>query len=311
MTFIKFRRLFLLGFIVACNTSENVVEPDAARVPVEIILPEMPPETLTPRIRINCDLIDESSGLVKSRTQPNTFWTHNDSGDETRIFALDSLGESIQPANGTNYQGTRISNAINRDWEDITQDDLGQLIIGDCGNNNNDRRDLAFYIFIEPNPRATDRVTACQRIPFHYPDQTEFPPAKKNFDAEAIFWANGKIYLLTKHRSDTFTKLYRLDSQHASASNALTYLDRIDVGDQVTGADISPDGTELAVLTYSSVWLFEKSATSDDYFRGKISWLPISARQCEAICFSGDLLIIGNEQRELFILPPAWLVQLN
>lgn len=302
--------IFVLGFI-ACSTKESTVEPDVTPAVIEITLPEMEPVALTPDARIGCDQISESSGLVKSRTQPNVFWTHNDSGDEARIFALDSLGMTLQPSPNKNCSGIRISSATNHDWEDLTQDDLGHLIIGDCGNNDNVRRDLAFYIFSEPDPHTTTGVAESRRVPFHFLDQTEYPPAKNNFDAEAIFWANGKIYVLTKHRSDTFTKLYRLDSQQTTPSNALSYINRIDVRDQVTGADASPDGSRLAVLTYSSVWLFEKPAASDDYFQGKIFWLPISARQCEAVCFSGDNLIIGNEQRQLFKLPLSRLIQLN
>jgi len=302
--------IFVSGFI-ACSTKESTVEPDVTPAAIEITLPEMQPVTLAPQARISCDLINESSGLIKSRTQSNVFWTHNDSGDEARIFALDSLGGPIQTSSDKNCPGIRISSATNHDWEDLTQDDLGQIIIGDCGNNDNERRDLAFYIFSEPDPRATHVVAESRRIPFHFPDQTEFPPAKKNFDAEAIFWANGKIYVLTKHRSDTFTKLYRLDSQQTNTSNALTYLNRIDVRDQVTSADASPDGSQLAVLTYSSVWLFKKPVASDNYFQGKISWLPISARQCEAICFLDDNLLIGNEQRQLFKLPLSRLIPLN
>ncbi len=33
--------------------------------------------------------IDELSGIVKSRTYPDVYWVHNDSGDEARIFAVD------------------------------------------------------------------------------------------------------------------------------------------------------------------------------------------------------------------------------
>lgn len=311
MTSVQTLCLVLLLFVSGCNTSENTIKSEASSGTIEITLPEIPERKLQPMARIEARMINESSGLIQSRVRENTLWTHNDSGDEAKIYALDSRGNLIKPTNTKNYRGILIAKAINRDWEDITQDDQGHLIIGACGNNDNTRRDLSFYIFNEPNPLTTTQVPNCRRIPFHYPDQTEFPPAEKNFDCEAIFWANGKLYLLTKHRSDTFTKLYRLDSQHETESNPLTYLSRIDVRDQVTGADASADGKQLVVLTYSGVWLFEKPAANDDYLRGKISWLPISARQCEAICFFGENLIIGNEQRELFKIPLSQLVKVN
>lgn len=42
--------------------------------------------------RLQSDAISESSGLVASRTHDGVFWTHNDSGDAPRIFAIDRSG---------------------------------------------------------------------------------------------------------------------------------------------------------------------------------------------------------------------------
>jgi hypothetical protein len=36
--------------------------------------------------------INESSGIVASRTTPGLYWTHNDSGDGPYIYALDEHG---------------------------------------------------------------------------------------------------------------------------------------------------------------------------------------------------------------------------
>ena len=70
----------------------------------------------------------------------------------------------------------------------------------------------------------------------------------------------------------------------------------------VTAADVSEDGKTLVVLTYNNVWLFEVKNESDNYFRGKISWLPIQANQCEGICLVDKTILISNEQKELFEL---------
>ena len=60
------------------------------------------------------------------------------------------------------------------------------------------------------------------------------------------------------------------------------------------------DGSQLAVLTYNGVWLFTVEDGSVDYFKGSVSWLPIRAGQCEAICFDGEKLVISNEGGRLF-----------
>lgn len=274
-----------------------------------VSLPDKAPIILSPVNRISFKPINESSGLVKSRTFPDVFWTHNDSGDKARIFAIRQDGSIIKSKNAQdNYDGINISQAENVDWEDIAVDNDGNLIIADFGNNNNRRKDLTIYFVKEPNPFEQATATAFKKVRFFYADQDSFPPTKKNFDSEAIFWARGKLYLLTKHRSDTFTKLYRFDSMATGVINPLKPISRFETKFMVTAADVSPDGNKLVVLTYDAIWMFEVSDSSDDYFGGKISWLPIFAKQCEGICFTGTEIIICNEQRDLFKLSVDQLI---
>lgn len=266
----------------------------------EISLPKRAPAVLRPYSKVHFGPIKEPSGLVKSRIWPDVFWVHNDSGDKPRIFAMRRDGSIIKPEGVQNYAGINIANALHIDWEDIAADDAGNLIIGDFGNNNNTRRDLAIYVLKEPNPLDTVTAVASKKIMFYYPDQKSIPPKNPNFDAEALFWARGKIYLFTKHRTDTLTKLYRFDSLDSAKVNPLTLIDSFDIGGQVTAADASFSGSQVAVLTYNAVWIFEAKEGSDHYFDGKISWLPISARQCEGICFDNHKLVVSNEQEDLF-----------
>ncbi|GAB4272312.1 MAG: hypothetical protein Tsb0018_04390 [Opitutales bacterium] len=275
---------------------------------------------MIPRVigELNCSDIDECSGIVESDKYPGVFWVHNDSdnrrfapGGESienwnhdtesrpRIFPITEHGKLITPKESSQdfKPGVLIDNAINDDWEDIAYDNKGNIILGDFGNNANARKDLAFYIVPEPDPFTNKPAWASKKIPFHYPDQKAFPPDRRNFDAEALFFAHGKIYVLTKHRSDTYTKLYRLDSESTDSSNELTLLDRFDVRGQVTGADASKDGSMLAVLTYSAIWVFKLQDGSDHFFDGEVLWLPVSVGKAEAICFTDPktLLIVSED----------------
>ena len=207
-----------------------------------------------------------------------------------------------------NYKGIQIPDAVNVDWEAITTDDQGNLIIADCGNNFSIRRDLVLYIVKEPYPPQTVVTCVSSRILYYYPDQKDFPPEKNDYDAEAIFWRNGRIYILTKHRSDTLTKLYRLDSVNPLKDNPATLIGKFDIHGQISGADVSLDGKKIAILAYNSVWLFEVSENSDDFFNGRISWLPIKVEHCEAICFDNDKLIIVSEKGYLFELKTEDLI---
>ncbi len=264
--------------------------------------------------KIEPPAINESSGLVKSRQFENVYWTHNDSGDSARIFAITRDGTAVQTdwakQNAKAYEGIAIDDAVNIDWEDISTDDQGNLIIAACGNNDNARRDLALYIVPEPDPTKIWKTRARQRIDFHYPDQKAFPnPQQMDYDCEALFYANGKHYLVSKNRSAPETKLYRLDAQTPFASNPLTLVSTFNLRGQVTAADASPDGQKLAVLTYTGCWVFHKPSDDDNYFAGKAYYKTFYAKQCEAICWDNEeTLLISNEQRDLFEVKLSELV---
>jgi len=284
---------------------------------------------------IQDSLIAESSALQASRRLPGVFWTLNDSGDEARIFAIDSAGVTIRPAWARDYRGLRVANAANLDWEALAQDDEGHLLIGACGNNSNARRDLAIYMLPEPNPRAVEDAVALKPIFFSFPDQRDFPPATRNFDCEAIFFARGAVHFLTKHRGDSRTRLYRLDPLEGERAlpgrpwhetfrpdliHPLTLLGEADVAGLdpalpglVTDADATLDGRRVAILSYAGVFIIDNPAGGEaertgNLLAGEWRWLPIAAQQCEGLTLAGDTLWITNEQREIFRLPVAELL---
>lgn len=261
--------------------------------------------TLAPVGRIAFHRIEESSAMEKSGGFTDTYWTLNDSGGGPWLFAIRASGEIIKPDRAQKYKGIRVNNATNIDWEDLTLDDRGNLYIADCGNNDSLRRNLAVYVLPEPDPLQTKQATALRKIPFSYPDQRAFPPSKQDFDSEALFWARGHLYLLTKHRSDTLSKLYRFDTLDPARNNPLTLVDSFDAGGMVTAADGSDDGSLLAILTYHDIWLIELPTQGSALLQGRKYRLPIRARQCEGICFNGDRLLISNEQRDIFAVSLA------
>ena len=253
--------------------------------------------------------IDESSAIEKSRQYPDTYWTINDSGGGPRIFAIKASGETIKPEGLKTYRGIRVEGATNIDWEALALDDRGNLYVGDFGNNSSLRRNLAIYLLREPDPRLRTRVAVRRKIPFSYPEQRRFPEPGRNFDAEALFWFGGHLYLLTKHWSDGQTALYRFDTLLAGTDNKVSLLATLNFGGMVTAADISEDGGLLAVLTYRHIWLVEVTEREGGLLLGRKYRLPVRAGQCEGVCFSGDSLLITNEQRDIFAVPLATLRQ--
>lgn len=262
----------------------------------QVTLPEMATVTVKQIAQLDTLIHKETSGIVKSDLYEGIYWVHNDSGDTPRIIPIDREGKIAQSYRYKTNEGQFIGDAVNMDWEEIMKDDKGNLIVADYGNNCNCRRDLVFYYIRETDPiQRNNRVF--KKVFFKYPDQKQFGTEGDdyNFDSEGAFFAHGKIYVLSKNRSNTYTKLYRLDTTDPNEVNTLTLLDTFDIKGKVTGADVSKDGKTIAVLTYSNIWVFE-AKNKDDYFDGKVSWLPINAKGMEGVCFDGaETLILSRE----------------
>ena len=267
--------------------------------------------------------VDEISGIARSRTHRNVWWVHNDSGDTARLFAIDAEGNQVfgawlrrtywaeradkpkQP-----WPGFAVHLAANIDWEDIAIAD-GKIYIAAMGNNGNNRRDLGVYVLNEPDPNGLPQTRILKFLPIRYPDQKRFPAEKWHFDCEALFVSAGKLYFLTKHRvagkfrsAQLGTKLYRLDTTHTDRENVLTLVEARRDMLMPTAADLSPDGTRLAVTTIRAVWVFEKPEKGDAWLSGKrrgLVFKPGEAKQCEAVCWDdNETLRLANEQREIY-----------
>ena len=44
---------------------------------------------------VNNPTISEASGIVASRSNSDILWTHNDSGNDAKIYAINTLGETV------------------------------------------------------------------------------------------------------------------------------------------------------------------------------------------------------------------------
>lgn len=246
--------------------------------------------------------IRESSGLLKSPRHENLYWTHNDSGDSSRLFAIRRDGSSIIPKGKSDKDPSiLIRNAAHVDWEDCAFDRAGRLYIGDFGNNSKTRADLALYILEEPDPARSNRVKSAKKIRFAYPGQGKPTADSNNFNCEALFIIDQTPYVLTKEQFKARTTLFRFDTTDTNRVNILTPVGEFNIGGAVTGSDISPDQSLLAVITYNAIWIFEKPSDSDNFLLNPVRKLRIKAKQCEAICWDNDnTLIIANEQADLF-----------
>ena len=249
--------------------------------------------------RIQPKELNESSGLSQSFLVPGRYWSHNDSGGQPLLYPLDVNGNLLGGP-------VSVTGARNIDWEAICVDGTGRLWIADTGNNANKRQDLKIYQVLEPGKELPEALAVQRTLHFKFPDQKAFPPKALNFDCEALFFWNEKLYVLSKHRADIRTKLYRIEDLKTEKLQTATLVGEREIGDMVTDAAMHPEGKWLAVLTTAGVWLFETPAEGDAFLTqpGKHflfedwSWLQIEGMTW----IDARHLMICNEQRFIFRL---------
>ena len=232
--------------------------------------------------------IRESSGIVASRQFDGVYWTLNDSGNPSVLYATKRNGELIQEIK---VRGTR-----NFDWEALSIDDKGQLWIGDIGNNSRMRFDLNVSVVKEPNPFTETETEVIAKYPYKYPDN--------NVDAEGLFISNGIPYIVSKEQSTAV--LYRFPALKANEKQVLERVGEFAEAKLITGASISEDGKRLAVCTYNSLWVYDVSGDNLAQTTKRKPWVLSHNFQGEAICFEGYNLYLTNEARDIYALPQFW-----
>lgn len=246
------------------------------------------------RLEIEDLRIEECSGVVASRRHPGIRWVHNDSGDRARIFSLDAAGKSLGEV--------RIEGARNVDWEELAIDEDDRLYICDVGNNFSHRKNLRVYVVEEPEPVGQESAELLRTLRLRYPEQTQWPDPARRFDCEAAFVLRGRLHIITKNPTAGPSRVYRVVDMQSEEEQALEFLDEFDTGSQVTAADLSPTGEQLAVLSYEYIHLYRLRAEEKPLLSEAASVaLPIEARQCEGIAYADGVLWVVNEQREIHL----------
>ncbi|MCK6617293.1 MAG: hypothetical protein L6Q51_06590 [Cyclobacteriaceae bacterium] len=238
--------------------------------------------------------INEASGIAASTVNPGMLWTHNDSGDKARIFLIDSLGRTMMVVN--------LAGIKNRDWEDIAvgpgpDSTKTYVYIGEIGDNDA-RYELKYiYRIEEPVFRGSDTTIAqVDSIKFGYPDG--------NRDAETVLVDPLTRDLFIVSKREKRVNLYRLPFPQSTtavitAELAAPELDFNRLGEekgyhpryfnQIVGGDISPDGSEILIKDYSSVyyWKRNRNETLADALKRTPEVLPYAPEaRGEGIAFS-------------------------
>ncbi|MBR4392198.1 MAG: hypothetical protein IKT08_08875 [Bacteroidales bacterium] len=200
----------------------------------------------TPKVRAELpDEVHETSGLFFHNGR---LWTHNDSGGLPVLYALDTATFEV-------VQHITLSNAKNKDWEDVCTDGE-RVYVGDFGNNKGNRKNLRIYVFsLHDIPDEGDATLTVDSIRFRFADQTDFNHKKydHDYDCEAMFATDEHLYLLSKGWKTGTTRLYRLPKLPGNYEAEL--VNGFDSQGLITGADYDPENCILVLVGYvKSIW---------------------------------------------------------
>lgn len=269
------------------------------------VAPKGPPVELKPVARLPKSELPECSGLWASPSMPGVFWAVTDHGKRPRLVPVGADG-ALVPHAGAPWSAPELAGASCSDWEAVTGDATGRMVVADVGNNLSLRKELQLYVLQEPARGASTAAT--RRIAFSWPDQRTYPDPELAHDCEAAFMRGGRVYLLTKHRRDTLTDLWKVDLPADGDRAVPVKVGRFDALGMVTDASVSPDGARLAVLTYRFVWVFDLPASGEAFFSGRALGAalspPLLSWQLEGCAWAdASTLLLASEQGDLFRLP--------
>ncbi len=236
----------------------------------------------------------ETSGLLVNGT--TDFWSFEDSGNPEELYQFNQ--------NGSIVKTVKLSNASNKDWEEMTSDDQYSYI-GDFGNNTSNRKDLVIYKITKVQNIIGTTVTP-QKINFKYEDQIDFNPpiGTWEFDCEAMISIRDSLYLFSKDYTFPLkgqTKIYKLSKSPGNQTARLVHIlptssASYDFG-QITAAAISPDNKNIILLANNGLYILDNFNTSN-FWNGSVRFFKFDQKlQREAVAFLDNKTIyLTNEE---------------
>ncbi|HYO57588.1 hypothetical protein [Archangium sp.] len=296
--------LVLAGVLLGACTTKKPSSPDASTAAAD---PRYPSAEGVP----GCTLygepqkigqvpleLAEMSGLAASTLHEGVLWTHNDSGNSFRVFAIDASGKVLATVTLT---GLAPGDAARMDLEDIALGPCAPgearscLYLADTGDNFERRGQVRLFRF--PEPELADATVAVETLPFSYPDRPH--------DAESLVIEprTGRLAVITKER-DSLGEVFALDGLAPGSVTKATHLGSLHapqgVDFRTTAAALHPSGQRLLLRTYTRVWEVRGPGASrlEELVQGQVAEVPgPSQAQSEAITWlpGGRSYVLGSE----------------
>jgi hypothetical protein len=245
--------------------------------------------------------INEASGIASSKKNINVLWTHNDSGDSARIFAMNN--------NGKHLGVYTIENANNRDWEDIAigpgpVENENYIYIAEIGDNLAEYDLKYIYRIVEPvvdeNQEPVNiSIENADVIKYGYPDNLR--------DAETIMLdpLTKDIFIVSKRENNVGVYLAAYP-QSLNDTLTLEHVATLPLMQTVAG-DISFDGKEILLKNYDNVYYWRRDlqqSVAEALTNNQYYILPYTREpQGEAICWSYNSNGYYTVSEELLNIP--------
>ena len=256
-------------------------------------------------------VVPELSGLAASRLHPGILYTHNDSGDTARFFAIDEKAQLNAEIHLTGVTAT--------DWEDINVGPCPSgscVYIGDTGDNKLERSQLVIYRVPEPDALPSDgsiiSVTP-ESFPFIYPD------GRHNAETILVHPITGQIFIVIKETgipATVYEMPLPLTPGEQVTLTRLTSLAIPPADGIVTDGSFHPCGDRLLIRTTSTTGLFEMTRSPGDsmasLFGAPPVMVPVAVEsQGEAVTYAQDGRSYFTSSETVFGDPPVWLSQVS
>jgi hypothetical protein len=209
------------------------------------VLPAGASAAPTPLFTFRDPQIAESSGIAATSARDDVVFTHNDSGDTARFFAVDHHGCTIGVFTAPGVTAT--------DWEDMARGPGRSLWLGDIGDNNATRDEIAVQRFDEPAVGPSTDGSGCPPAAEHAVAATSYRLRFEDgpHDAETLLVdpRTSQVFIVTK--GFTAGALYAAPNPlKADDVNVLRKVADVGTPAFATGGDIAPDGKSVAVRNY-------------------------------------------------------------
>ena len=228
------------------------------------------------------DLV-EASGMASSRTSPGVLWSHNDSRGTATLYAFTVTGGELGAYD--------VPGAFALDWEDMSagpgsNGEGAFLYVGDIGDNFDIRGGLVtVYRVPDVDPSTLDSA-----FPESTPLTYRYPEGNHNTEALFVDPVEPAMYLITKGKEEAY--VFKGSIEPSSGPIDLELASTLFLGAEVSAADMSPDGSTLALRGYQTVWMWHRETATS--IPDMLSDDPCTApspdeRQGEAITLDSEL----------------------